>query len=158
MSIASSWRRFCIAALAIVVNAITNPWFNLTLPRDERIAALVAAMTLDEQITWLNDAAPAIPRLGLPAYSWEAEASHGVAWSGVSTVFPSPIAWGASFDVPLVERIADVIALEARAKWVSGMSADGSSKEFAGLSFMTPNNNLFVSVPTALRLAIVSRR
>ena len=121
------------------------PWFNLTLSRPERLAALLAAMTLDEQISWLNNAAPALPRLGLPAYDWEGEASHGVAWAGVSTAFPSPIAWGASFNVDLVSQIARVIATEARAKFIDGMAADGGTVEFRGLSFMTPNNNLFVS-------------
>jgi beta-glucosidase len=45
-------------------------------------------MTQAEAISWLNDGVPAIPRLGLPAYSWESEALHGVSWNGVATVFP----------------------------------------------------------------------
>lgn len=49
------------------------PWFNVSLPQAERVAALVAAFTPAELISWLNDASPAIPRLGLPAYSWEGE-------------------------------------------------------------------------------------
>ncbi len=64
------------------------PWFNTSLSRPDRLAALVSAMTLQEQISWLDDGCPAIPRLGLPAYSWEAEALHGVSWAGVATVFP----------------------------------------------------------------------
>jgi hypothetical protein len=35
-------------------------------------------MTIPEVISWLNDAAPAINRLGLPSFSWEAEALHEV--------------------------------------------------------------------------------
>lgn len=31
-----------------------------------------------------------------------------------------------------------------RPQWADGMSAGGGSAEFFGLSFMTPNNNLFV--------------
>lgn len=120
------------------------PWFNLTIPWRDRVDALVSAMTVSEQISWLNDAAPAIPRLGLPSYSWEGEASHGVAWAGVSTVFPSPVAWGASFDAALVSEVGHVIAMEARAKWADGRGADGSSAEFFGLSFMVPNSNLFL--------------
>jgi hypothetical protein len=46
------------------------------------------------------------------------------------------IAWGASFDVPLVAEMGAAIAVEARAKWLAGLSPDGSSAEFAGLSFM----------------------
>jgi beta-glucosidase len=97
---------------------------------------LVSSMSLSEQISWLDDASPAIPRLGLPAYSWEAEALHGVSWNGVATVFPQNIAWGASFDVPLVSAIGEAVAVEARAKWLEGLAPDGSSQEFAGLSFM----------------------
>jgi beta-glucosidase-like glycosyl hydrolase len=120
------------------------PWFNRSLPADARVAALVAAMTVDEQISWLDDASPAIPRLGLPAYSWEAEALHGVSWNGVATVFPSNIAWGASWDPALVAAMGRVIAVEARAKWLAGLGPDGSSAQYGGLSFMTPNVNLFI--------------
>ena len=101
-------------------------------------------MSVAEAILWLNDGVPAIPRLGLPAYSWEAEALHGVSWNGVATVFPGNIAWAASFDVPLVAEVARTISLEMRAKYMVGRASDGSSGEFAGLSFMTPNNNMFV--------------
>lgn len=113
------------------------PWFNLSIARVARRDALIAAMTLAEQISWLDNGVPAIPRLSLPAYDWEGEASHGVAWAGVSTVFPSPIAWGASFDPELVGEIGAVIATEARAKFADGMGADGGSAEFYGLSFMS---------------------
>ena len=118
-------------------------WFNASIPREERLALLVANMTQAEAILWLNDGVPAIPRLGLPAYSWEAEALHGVSWAGVATIFPGNIAWGATFDTELVGEIARTIALEIRAKYVVARASDGSSAEFSGLSFMTPNNNLF---------------
>ena len=121
------------------------PWFNLSIPRAERLALLVSNMTDDEAIAWLNDGVPAMPRLGLPAYSWEAEALHGVSWNGVATAFPSNIAWGAAFDTGLIREIGRIISLEMRAKWVAGLNKGGASAEFAGLSFMTPNNNLFVN-------------
>ena len=91
-------------------------------------------MTDAEAILWLNNGVPAITRLGLPAYDWEAEALHGVSWNGVATVFPENIAWGATWDPDLVSKIADVVATEARAKWVLGRRDDGSSGEFSGLS------------------------
>jgi hypothetical protein len=69
------------------------PWFNLSIPRYERLAILVANFTIPEVISWLNDDAPAINRLGLPEFSWEAEALHGVSWNGAATVFPENIAW-----------------------------------------------------------------
>jgi beta-glucosidase len=118
------------------------PWFDAKIPRAERLAMLVANMTQAEAIMWLNDGVPAIPRLGLPAYSWESEALHGVSWNGVATIFPGNIAWAATFDVPLAAEIARVISLEVRAKYMVGRASDGGSQTMAGLSFMTPNNNM----------------
>ena len=66
-----------------------------------------------------------------------------MSWNGVATVFPANIGAGASFDVPLMAQIARVVAIEARAKWLATLGPDGSSPEFAGLSFMTPNINVF---------------
>jgi beta-glucosidase len=122
----------------------TAIWWNASVPTAQRVAALVSAMTTDEQISWLNDASPAIPRLGLPAFEWEGEASHGIAWAGVATVFPSPIALGASFDVELTADVGRAIAIEARAKWIDARTPDGGSPEFYGLSFMVPNLNVAV--------------
>ena len=133
----------CIGGTACVGPSpgLVFPWFNLTLPTSQRIDALISAMTLNETIDWLNDNAPAIARLNLPSVEWEAEALHGVAWSGAATVFPENIAWGATFNVPLIAAVADVIATEARAKSVAGAGLSGAGSYF---SFMTPNNNLFL--------------
>ena len=43
---------------------------------------LVAQMTLEEKAGQLRYDAPAIPRLGVPAYNWWNEALHGVARYG----------------------------------------------------------------------------
>ncbi len=91
----------------------------------------------------MNDGVPSLWRMGLPGFSWEGEALHGVSWDGVATIFPQNIAWGATFDPDLAHAIGDVIALEARAKYVIQRDARGGSAEFSSLSFMTPNNNLF---------------
>ena len=44
---------------------------------------LVSRMTLDEKASQLKYDAPAIPRLGIPAYNWWNEALHGVARASV---------------------------------------------------------------------------
>ena len=49
---------------------------------------LVSRMTLEEKASQLKYDAPAIPRLGIPAYNWWNEALHGVARAGTATVFP----------------------------------------------------------------------
>jgi len=53
---------------------------------EARAADLVARMTLEEKISQLQNNAPGIPRLGVPAYEWWSEALHGVARAGTATV------------------------------------------------------------------------
>src|SRR3954468_4490870 len=60
-------------------------------PSAERADALLAQMTLDEKISQMMNDAPAIERLGIPAYNWWSEALHGVARAGLATVFPQAI-------------------------------------------------------------------
>ena len=78
---------------------------------------LVSRMTLEEKASQLRYNAPAIERLGIPAYNWWNEALHGVARAGTATVFPQAIGLAAMFDEDLQEKIADVISDEARAKY-----------------------------------------
>ena len=65
--------------------------------------ALVARMTLDEACGQLSYQAPAIERLGVPAYNWWNEALHGVARAGVATMYPQAIGMAATFDPELVK-------------------------------------------------------
>ncbi|MBR4458081.1 MAG: glycoside hydrolase family 3 protein, partial [Clostridia bacterium] len=59
---------------------------------------LVSRMTMEEKASQLRYDAPAIPRLGIPAYNWWNDALHGVARAGTATVFPQAIALAAVFD------------------------------------------------------------
>ncbi|KQZ30840.1 hypothetical protein [Caulobacter sp. Root1472] len=63
------------AACAQAPAAFLDP----TLKPEARAAALVSAMTLEEKAGQLKHAAPAIPRLSVPAYNWWSEGLHGVA-------------------------------------------------------------------------------
>ena len=119
-----------------------HPWFDTTLPRGERIAALVSAMTVDEKATQMLHQSSAIERLGVPEYNWWNECLHGVARAGRATVFPQAIAWGAAFDRSLVQRMAHAIALEARAKFHAAVAVENRT-QYRGLTFWTPNVNLF---------------
>lgn len=107
-----------------------------------RAKALVAQMTLEEQASQLRYDAPAIPRLGIPAYNWWNEALHGVARDGVATMFPQAIALAAAFDVPLMEQVGNVIGVEGRAKY-NEASARGDRNIYKGLTFWSPNVNIF---------------
>ncbi len=83
----------------------------------EKAQALVARMTLEEKTAQLRYNAPAIERLGVPAYNWWNEALHGVARGGTATSFPQAIGLAAMFDDALLEQLGDVAATEGRAKY-----------------------------------------
>jgi beta-glucosidase len=117
-------------------------WFDNSLSIEDRSKALVEAMTLEEKILQLMDQAPAIPRLDVPEYGWWNESLHGVARNGRATVFPQAIALGATFDEDLVYRVSTAISDEARAKFNVAI-ANGNRSRYAGLTFWSPNVNLF---------------
>ena len=108
-----------------------------------KAAALVAQMTVDEKCAQLRNDAPAIPRLGIPAYNYWGEALHGVGRNGRATVFPEPIGMAASFDPELVREVASAIADEGRVKYFASIAAGREGKLFAGLNFWCPNVNIF---------------
>ena len=103
---------------------------------------LVSKMTLEEKASQLKYDAPAIDRLGIPAYNWWNEVLHGVARAGTATVFPQAIGLAAMFDEDLQEEIASVIAREARAKY-NGQSRHGDRDIYKGLTVWSPNINIF---------------
>ena len=108
----------------------------------EKAKKLVSQMTLEEKASQLRYDAPAISRLGIPAYNWWNEGLHGVARGGQATVFPQAIGLGATFDPELVEKIADVTATEGRAKY-NAHSKNGDRDIYKGLTFWSPNVNIF---------------
>ena len=115
---------------------------NTSLPFEHRAADLVSRMTLEEKVSQMKDVAPAIERLGIPAYNWWNEALHGVARSGLATVFPQAIGFAATWNDSLVFRMASVISDEARAKHHEYVR-NGSFGRYQGLTFWSPNINLF---------------
>lgn len=108
----------------------------------QRAKELVSRMTLEEKASQLRYDAPAIPRLGVPAYNWWNEALHGVARAGVATMFPQAIGTAAAFDTELLEKIGDVIAVEGRAKY-NAYREEGDRDIYKGLTFWSPNVNIF---------------
>ena len=108
----------------------------------ERAKALVAQMTLEEKMAQMKYNAPAIERLGVPAYNWWNECLHGVARSGVATVFPQAIGMAASFDTDMMYRVATAISDEARAKY-NEYKKFGYTDIYQGLTFWSPNINIF---------------
>ena len=108
----------------------------------ERAKELVNQMTIEERASQLRYDAPAIERLGIPAYNWWGEALHGVARAGTATSFPQAIGMAATFDTELVHKAGDVAATEGRAKY-NALSAENDRDIYKGLTFWSPNVNIF---------------
>ncbi|MBQ7058410.1 MAG: glycoside hydrolase family 3 C-terminal domain-containing protein [Firmicutes bacterium] len=108
----------------------------------ELAEALVSQMTVEEKASQLLFDAPAIERLGVPAYNWWNEALHGMARGGTATVFPQAIGMAAMFDDELLEKIATAISTEARAKY-NALSKEGDRDIYHGLTVWSPNVNIF---------------
>ncbi len=108
----------------------------------KKATALVDQMTVEEMASQLRFDAPAIERLGIPAYNWWNEGLHGVARSGTATIFPQAIGLGATFDEALLRDIADAISTEARAKYNQSIR-EGDRDIYKGLTLWSPNVNIF---------------
>ena len=103
---------------------------------------LVAQMTDEEMASQLRFDAPAIERLGIPAYNWWNEGLHGTARAGTATVFPQAIGLAAAWDTQLMEQTGDVIAQETRAKYNAAVK-HGDRDIYKGLTLWSPNVNIF---------------
>jgi beta-glucosidase len=139
-----SWIAGLLLSGAIGTTAIaqTPAYLNQDLPFAARVNDLVGRMTLEEKVSQMKDVAPAIPRLGIPAYNWWNEALHGVARSGLATVFPQAIGFAATWDDSLIHRMANVISDEQRAKYHDYLRHD-SHQRYQGITIWSPNVNLF---------------
>ena len=131
---------FALASLP--AQEATPVYKNEALPFDVRVKDLVGRMTLEEKVSQMKDVAAAIPRLDVPEYNWWNEALHGVARSGLATVFPQAIGLAAMWDDSLMFRMATVISDEARAKHHEYLR-NNSHQRYQGLTFWSPNINLF---------------
>ena len=118
------------------------PWQDTTKSLDERVEWLINNLTLDEKLSLMVHQNPAIERVGLKPYSWWNEALHGVGRNGLATVWPMPIALAATFYPELVQKVFAITAEEARYKYRKEQAA-GYYGDYAGLTFFTPNINIF---------------
>ncbi len=118
------------------------PFQDPSLPIDQRVSDLVGRMTAEEKISQMSMTAAAIPRLGIPEYTWWNEGLHGIARSGHATVFPQAIGLAATWDTNLLHSVGDTVATEARAKY-SDAIAHGNHRIYFGLTIWSPNINIF---------------
>ncbi len=141
-------RRLTLALAAVFLVALPapgqskpDPYLDPSLPIERRVDDLVHRMTLAEKVSQMQNQAAAIPRLHVQEYDWWNEGLHGVARSGYATVFPQAIGLAATWDSPLIERVAGVISTEARAKY-NQAQREGNHAIFYGLTMWSPNINI----------------
>lgn len=124
------------------------PFQNVSLTTKQRVDDLVARLTLEELVQQLsmgganaNGPAPAITRLGMKPHQWNTECLRGYAFAGDATCFPQPVGLAASFDPPMIERMASIVSWEARAK-VNNFTKYQDYKDHTGLSCFAPVINI----------------
>jgi len=142
---------FAILSFAVSLSSQTSsgkgsanaPFRNSRLSIEERVNDLVSRLTIEEKAEQMVHTAPAIPRLGIPAYNWWSEGLHGAAREGYATVFPQAIGLAATFDPDLLRQEADVIATEFRVKYEQRLREKGFTDWYHGLTVWSPNINIF---------------
>jgi beta-glucosidase len=128
---------------AVTPSLSPNPLYeDSTRLIKERVDDLISRMTVEEKISQMVFDAPAIERLGIPAYNWWNECLHGVARAGVATVFPQAIGLAATWDIALMGEVATAISDEARAKHHEFVRR-GVRQIYTGLTYWSPNVNIF---------------
>lgn len=141
-------RKNIIAGICLLVSCVTSfgqkeKYWNPNLPIDERVEDLVGRMTLDEKIGQMMNNAPAIDRLGIPAYNWWNECLHGVARSPYNTTsFPQAIAMAATWDRDAIKLMGEYASDEGRAIFNDSKRL-GKPGIFKGLTYWSPNINIF---------------
>ncbi|MCJ8208979.1 glycoside hydrolase family 3 C-terminal domain-containing protein [Mucilaginibacter sp. RS28] len=116
---------------------------NPSLSIEARVNDLISQMTLEEKVGQMLNSAPAIERLGIPAYNWWNECLHGVARTPFKvTVYPQAIAMAATWDKSSIHTMGDYTAEEGRAVYNESVKA-GNHNIYLGLTYWTPNINIF---------------
>ena len=127
---------------AVATSAQTLPYQNPDLTAEQRADDLVKRLTLEEKVKLMMNGSPAIERLGIPQFEWWNEALHGVGRNGFATVFPITMSMASSWNHELLEDVFTAVSDEARAKNQEAKQR-GKMKRYQGLSFWTPNINIF---------------
>ncbi len=152
----SKWRRRGLAATlsgalsigvslaqAAPIEAPSPPVSAERAKADHLAAQLVSQMTPDEKVEQLLNTAPAIPRLGIPAYNWWTESLHGALGALPTTNFPEPIGLAATFDPTLIHDVAGAVGSEVRGLHVLARSTGRMGRIGTGLDTWSPNINIF---------------
>ena len=139
---------YVCAALLLACGAVAAqdkggllPYQDRSLTYEQRADDLLGRLTIEEKTGLLMNNSVAVPRLGIKQYNWWSEAAHGVA-NNEAECFPNPIAMASSFDTDLVLDVFTAVSDEGRVLYRVN-KAKGPVQIFQGLTFWTPNINIF---------------
>ncbi|TFF99309.1 MAG: glycoside hydrolase family 3 protein [Promethearchaeota archaeon] len=116
-------------------------YLNYSLSIEKRVDDLVDRLTLEEKISQIFNISTEIERLNIPHYDWRNEALQGVAFVDKSTIFPQVIGMAATFNDQLIQEVANIIGIEARARYHEFIKR-GIRDRWTGITFSTPNINI----------------
>ena len=142
---AGRMRKFVVVALAAFAigcpaqSARPVPFRDPARPMEDRITDLIGRLTLQEKAEQLNHLNGGIPRLGVPMWGGWNQTLHGVWSKQPTTLFPAPIAMGATWDPELVHSVAEAMSDEGRALY--NAHAEGPHGKH-GLVYRSPVINL----------------
>lgn len=139
------------------------PFCDTKLSNAERLKDMIQRMSRDEKCKLTGDGATVgggpISSVGLPKYSWNTEALHGLAGACLTingttrcpTVFPAPPGMGATFNLTLANTMGETIGDEARAMnnvhgcrhRGGGGCGWGNGNWYIGLNVWVPNLNIY---------------
>jgi beta-glucosidase len=120
-------------------DAARPAYLDPSKPMEQRVNDLLGRLTLEEKAQQLNHLNTGVPRLGIPAWGLWNQTLHGVWSKQPTTLFPAPIAMGATWDPALVHTITNAMSDEARALYNAG--ADGPRAKM-GLVYRSPVINI----------------
>ena len=118
-------------------------FLNQSIDVDKRVADLIKRLTLRQKAQLLNHRGTTVivDGFSIRADQWN-QCLNGVVWTEPTTVFPTSIALGATWNPDLIHRVATVISDEARAIY-NGWKLDPNFRgEHKGLIYRSPVINI----------------
>lgn len=137
------WIVACLGFNSVSISSAepTEIYRQASMPLEQRLDDLIARLSLEEKAQVLDHKGPTIERIQLRSDQWN-QCLNGVKWDRPTTMFPTCIAMGATWNPSLVKEIANALSDEARAiynHWKQDPNAQGEKK---GLIYRAPVINI----------------
>jgi beta-glucosidase len=118
-----------------------EPFRNPDLSLEQRVQDLIGRLSIEEKSLLLDHKGPTLERFQIRSDQWN-QCLNGVQWDRPTTLFPTCIAMGATWDPALIHQVATALSDEARAIY-NGWHNDPDFKgEKKGLIYRAPVINI----------------